>query len=433
MSKRIFTYLVVALVAVMTCGVQKAWADSDNLFALVKDASELKKGDTVVIVNKYASVALSKTQRTNNIGAADVKFLDKSMDTLTISENVQELVLEKSGNYWVFKVGNSSYLCSRDKSSSPSSYLSKKSKIDKYTTALIEISSNGYEATINFKQSSYNYVWCSSDTDTKFFACYTAKANQDIYRVYLYKKTSSQSSSTLTLDGTSATADNSTAIKSLQGKTVNVTVNRSFEGDGGWYTLCLPFALSETDISGQFQGATFEEFTSVTTDDNGNVQLNSKKVNTTKAGVPYLVKPIDGAVITSPTFTGKTIDAGQTTTVTYKANGDGDEYSFIGIYDPTDIGGDCNRFVNAKGDALVKAKEGDSKLKGLRAYFKLPSATATAKMGVEDETSAVSLPTAVAPAKPKGVYGLDGQYLGTDTKALPRGVYVVDGHKQMVK
>ena len=29
----------------------------------------------------------------------------------------------------------------------------------------------------------------------------------------------------------------------------------------------------------------------------------------------------------------------------------------------------------------------------------------------------------------KGVYNLRGQYLGTDMKALPKGIYVVDGKK----
>lgn len=221
-----------------------------------------------------------------------------------------------------------------------------------------------YQTEIALDSSGELKTWCAADD------CGDCKTLASLAQYMKYA---------LTLDGSSSTADNGTAISALQGKTADVTVNRSFVGDGGWYTLCLPFALTADDIAEQMQGATFEAFTSITTDDSGSVALNFTKVTETEAGVPYLMKPVDGVTITKPTFSGKTIDAGKQV-VTY-TDSNSNKYSFKGIYDPTTLT-DSDRFVAGSTGKELVMSDGTSSLKGLRAYFTMP-ATVDGSVGTE--------------------------------------------------
>ena len=145
---------------------------------------------------------------------------------------------------------------------------------------------------------------------------------------YIYKKASSATTTDITLDGLSAEAKNVEALNGYEGKIVDkITINRSFAADGGWYTLCLPFALTADDIKTTFKDALFNEFESVSVNAQGVAQLKFKKVTETKAGVPYMVLPRE--VVNTPVFTDKTIKetTPKTITRTCKAS-DGEQLSY---------------------------------------------------------------------------------------------------------
>lgn len=342
-------------------------------------------------------------------------------DEITINDDVQVFQLKSSSSEWLFSTGTS-YL-----GSSKENELSFYDNVDEYKKAEIIIENN--LANIYFSNGKYRIGYNSGNN---IFKLYTAT----IGNVSLYKKKQTVSSTSIILDGNSQDADNSDIIKSYLNKTVDkVTLQRSFVGDGGWYTLCLPFALTSEDIKGQFQGADFQEFTGMTLNTDNSFSLNFNKVTETKAGVPYMVRPINGSNIQNPVFTNKTIEVDQPATVTHRCeNTTSYECSFTGIFNPTDVHDRTIRFVSADGFTLNMAATNDnSKLKGFRAYVKLPSESTPAKINCVDTTNGITTAESDVRNTKPGVYDLFGRYIGPSVKGLGHGVYIVKGRKIIIK
>lgn len=398
--------------------------DDNTVFTLVRDASELKEGDVLVIVDQDAKVALSNEIST----ASSILSVGITIDgnNVIISNNdVQIFRMEGSSSGWIFSTGTS-YLGGSDKNE-----LSFYDKIDEYTKATINIQ-NGIAA-ISFN-SKYKLGYNSND---RIFRLYSAT----IGKIALYKKTSSVPGF-LILNGDTQDADNSDVIPSYLNTTVDqVTLQRTFVGDGGWYTLCLPFALTADDIATQFQGADFQKFTGVTMNADNTFNLEFRSVSQTRAGVPYLVRPIKGTKITDPVFTDKLISEAQPVTVVHALQTEPlSEYSFTGIYNSTDLftvdpsANQTIRFVNADGTQLVRPINDKTKLKATRAYVKLPSANTKAMIRHhEGETDGIQHTTSDSQSRHAGVYDLGGRYVGTSAEGLESGVYIVDGRKIMIK
>lgn len=398
--------------------------DDNTVFTLVRDASELKEGDVLVIVDQDAKVALSNEISTAS-SILSVGITIDGNNVIINNNDVQIFRMEGSSSGWIFSTGTS-YLGGSDKNE-----LSFYDKINEYTKATINIQ-NGIAA-ISFN-SKYKLGYNSSGS---IFKLYSAT----IGKIALYKKTSSVSGS-LILNGDTQDADNSDAITSYLNTTVDqVTLQRTFVGDGGWYTLCLPFALTADDIATQFQGADFQKFTGVTMNADNTFNLEFRSVSQTRAGVPYLVRPIKDTEIINPVFTDKLISAAQPVTVVYALQTEPlSEYSFTGIYNSTDLftvdssANQTIRFVNADGTQLVRPINDNTKLKATRAYVKLPSADTKAMIRHhEGETDGIQHTTSDSQSAHAGVYDLGGRYVGTSAEGLERGVYIVDGRKIMIK
>lgn len=397
-----------------------AHSQDGTVFSLVRYASELKDGDVVVIADPDAKVALGKEMNSAHNGIYSIN-IDVNGDEITINDDIQVFQLESSSSEWLFSTGTS-YL-----GSSKENELSFYDDVDEYTKADIIIKNS--LASISFSDSKNKIGYNSDD---KIFKLYTAT----IGNVSLYKKKQTVSSTSIILDGNSQNADNSDIIKSYLNKTVDqVTLQRSFVDDGGWYTLCLPFALTSEDIKGQFKGADFQEFTGMTLNTDNSFSLNFNKVTETKAGVPYMVRPINGSNIQNPVFTNKTIEVDQPATVTHRCeNTTSYECSFTGIFNPTDVHDRTIRFVSADGFTLNMAATNDnSKLKGFRAYVKLPSESTPAKINCVDTTNGITTAESDVRNTKPGVYDLFGRYIGPSVKGLGHGVYIVKGRKIIIK
>lgn len=397
-----------------------AYSQDGTVFSLVRDASELKDGDVVVIADPEAKAALGKKMNSAHDGIYSINIAVDG-DEITINDDVQVFQLESSSSEWLFSTGTS-YL-----GSSKENELSFYDDVDEYKKAEIIIENN--LANIYFSNGNYRIGYNSGN---RIFKLYTAT----IGNVSLYKKKQTMSSTSIILDGNSQNADNSDIIKSYLNKTVDkVTLQRSFVGDGGWYTLCLPFALTSEDIKGQFQDADFQEFTSMTMNADNSFSLNFNKVTETKAGIPYMVRPIKGSNIQNPVFTNKTIEVDQPATVTHRCeNATSYECSFTGIFNPTDVHDRTIRFVSADGVTLNMAATNDnSKLKGFRAYVKLPSENAPAKINCVDMTNGITTADSDVRNTKSGVYDLFGRYIGPSVKGLGHGVYIVKGRKIIIK
>ncbi len=415
------TLFLVFLIALSTAVRSQ---DDNTVFTLVRDASELKEGDVLVIVDQDAKVALSNEISTAS-SILSVGITIDGNNVIINNNDVQIFRMEGSSSGWIFSTGTS-YLGGSDKNE-----LSFYDKIDEYTKATINIQ-NGIAA-ISFN-SKYKLGYNSYD---RIFRLYSAT----IGKIALYKKTSSVLGS-LILNGDTQDADNSDVITSYLNTTVDqVTLQRTFVGDGGWYTLCLPFALTADDIATQFQGADFQKFTGVTMNADNTFNLEFRSVSQTRAGVPYLVRPIKDTEIINPVFTDKLISAAQPVTVVHALQTEPfSEYSFTGIYNSTDLftvdpsANQTIRFVNADGTQLVRPINDNTKLKATRAYVKLPSADTKAMIRHhEGETDGIQHTMSDSQSAHAGVYDLGGRYVGSSAEGLERGVYIVDRRKIMIK
>ena len=125
-----------------------------------------------------------------------------------------------------------------------------------------------------------------------------AKFTADIDGVYTFTYTTDTKKLTVTYpeiiigDG-----DNSSVLNSLNGKTVDLTVTRSF-ASGTLYTLVLPFAMDNNTVKSIF-GTSVElyDFTSLSENTSGELILGFTEQATPviAAGTPYLIKPAANA------------------------------------------------------------------------------------------------------------------------------------------
>lgn len=204
----------------------------------------------------------------------------------------------------------------------------------------------------------------------------------------------------------------------------NVTLKRTFYKDGGWNTLCLPFAVNATD----FEGAEVREVDVTQSSEN---TLVFKEATTIKAGKPYLIKwaktPNEVCNFVN-TFEGVTLVA---TATPVKVN---DAITFTGFYNKAtaDKLGASVAAIGA-GNKLFKVTSGE--MKGFRAAFVLNPATPAAgiKVVIDGTTTGIE-DLVVDGVKANGrVYNLNGQYVGNSLNGLQPGIYILNGKKVVVK
>lgn len=208
--------------------------------------------------------------------------------------------------------------------------------------------------------------------------------------------------------------DNASKIKTANNAISDVSLTRTLEANI-WNTFCVPFAFKVENSA--LAGAKVKEFDKI---DDGSTTMYMKDATYILPGRPYLVKP--DAAIVNPTFSAVAIYNEDVTKV------GNDTYTLIGTYSPKTISEDNIYGVKANG-AIAKGKK-DTTIKGLRAYFIINGNGSAAKINFgDDETTGIEnivTPTAISNQK---VYNLNGQYVGNDLKAMPKGIYIVNGKK----
>ena len=215
----------------------------------------------------------------------------------------------------------------------------------------------------------------------------------------------------VTLD---AEKDNAKNITSANNAVSDVSLIRTLEANI-WNTFCVPFAFKVENSA--LAGAKVKEFDKI-----DGTTMYMKDATYILPGRPYLVKPT--TTIENPTFSAVAIDNEDVT----KMKVGNDTYTLIGTYSPKTISEDNIYGVKANG-AIAKGKK-DTTIKGLRAYFIINGNGNEAKINFgDDETTGIEnivTPTAISNQK---VYNLNGQYVGNDLKAMPKGIYIVNGKK----
>ena len=207
--------------------------------------------------------------------------------------------------------------------------------------------------------------------------------------------------------------DNASKIKTANNAISDVSLTRTLEANI-WNTFCVPFGF-EVEKSA-LAGAKVKEFDKI-----DGTTMYMKDATYVLPGRPYLVMPAETDIV-NPTFSAVAIYNEDVTKV------GNDTYTLTGIYSPKTISEDNIYGVKANG-AIAKGKK-DTTIKGLRAYFIINGNGSAAKINFgDDETTGIEnivTPTTISNQK---VYNLNGQYVGNDLKAMPKGIYIVNGKK----
>lgn len=239
----------------------------------------------------------------------------------------------------------------------------------------------------------------------------------------------------LIIDGSSASAVNSSMINAEDGKTkLSVMLKRKFVADGGWYTLCLPFYRSWKQMRETF-GDEVEvcEFTSAEEREDGTLSITFSPVTGEYPivnGTPYLIRPSKS---TDAEIMFSNVNMHDVAPKTIEHAG----VRLIGVYDPFEM--PCNdtqyRFlVGSDGLTLDYNNVEGGKIKGTRAYFVLPSAETTVANRVALADPGPTK-TAAIPATARQNDDACHTITGIRLTKMPsqKGIYILNGRKISIR
>ncbi|KIP62231.1 hypothetical protein ST45_05535 [Prevotella pectinovora] len=243
----------------------------------------------------------------------------------------------------------------------------------------------------------------------------------------------------VTLDGN---ANNTDAINKLEvDKQYNVTLkNRTFRS-GRWYSVVLPFSVSQKQMKDVFgKDVKVLHYSDVEGTD---LNLFEHFYQMIVGGTPVLVKPakdVPNPVFNNVTLTSKKVvdieNSGFKCTGSWN-NVDFPEYSyFIDAktnsfyqYDPTKVETGTVKPHAGAFRSWIIASENASTAKQLTMHIN----------GIEEQGETTAIWNAIsgnddAEVATKGIYSLSGQKMNAaDTSSLPKGIYIVNGKKFIVK
>lgn len=244
----------------------------------------------------------------------------------------------------------------------------------------------------------------------------------------------------VTLDGN---ANNTDAINELKvGKQYNVTLNnRSFSANK-WYAVVLPFSVSQKQMKSVFgNDVKVLHYSDVEGTD---LNLFEHFYQMIVGGTPVLVKP--SVAVTNPVFNNVTLTSETVVDIEnsgFKCTGswnnvDFPEYSYFidaktnsfYLYDPTKVETNTVKpHAGAFRSWIISTSKNPSEAKQLTMHIN----------GVEDNGETTAIWNAIsgnddAATATKGIYNLSGQKMNAaDTRSLPKGIYIVNGKKFIVK
>lgn len=440
MKKKRIENLIVTLIAVFISLPTYADdnANTSNVYKLVTNVSELTTDGTLfIIANKEKGTALCKNfytfknKKDNNLVEMQPygKFfiINDKIATFKL-----EIVDKDNDKRYLFMLepykdsnGNSGYL-----SCLANYQLSLQSKSNSYIDVK-EIDNEG-KAYLRRQGPAANLGFYNNNT-IHFIYDYNKY-------VYIYKSITPS----LTLE-TSKSLSETVKDKDITGKVIpSIKIDRRFDADGGWYSICLPFSLTADDINKQFKGAEFQEFNGVEQQDK-TINLKFKKVTTTKAGKPYLIKPIKDITAADLTFINKQIEQTTPVDVSYMLGSDANKtFTFKGVFSPftansEELADKNIKFLSGEKGLDLVSPNGTGTMKCYRAYFVFPGKMSIveteAKITNHDEATAVQPVKRQEAETEHVVFSISGQKVAKVKNAslLPKGVYIINKRRIMVK
>ncbi len=162
-------------------------------------------------------------------------------------------------------------------------------------------------------------------------------------------------------------ADNAAVVAANDKRWINAILNRSLLANGEWFTLCLPFDMSDAQLTAAF-GAGYTLTMMTGAEDRGSViHLNFEDVHALEAGKAYLLRPAQDfhAGDAIPGVMLKNVDPA----ALKSAN---DYMEFQGTFSTTLLNQDNQRFVGPENLLYMPAAAGTN-MKSFRCFFTIPA------------------------------------------------------------
>lgn len=209
-----------------------------------------------------------------------------------------------------------------------------------------------------------------------------------------------------------------------------------------WNAICLPFSMTEQQVRNAFgEDARIAEFKKV--DESGKKAVASFGMHYYQlitAGKPCLIKP--SQVSDTYTISGVTIDAEKALTIVDSNK----KFDFVGTYARTTMPANSH-FLGSNDGKLYYITAGKD-ISGLKAFLKPADNNSGAKLSIafdstvndqDNNTTGIEAikdyteQDAANSSANKGIYNINGQFMGTNPAILPQGIYVKNGKKFIVK
>lgn len=413
-------------------------ANTSNVYKLVTNVSELTTDGTLfIIANKESKKALCKNFYKLNRGVDNLEEMQPYGDFFIINEKIATFKLDiiKSGYRFQlepYENPDQGFLACNNKNRFWLQSIGK-------ATMTIKIMNKGGNVKVKRTETPYSFLEINDKNNNLIqFEDYHYKG------VYIYKQLPLSITPSLTLE-TSKSLSETVKDKDITGKVIpNIKIDRSFDADGGWYSICLPFSLTADDINKQFKGAEFQEFNGVEQQDK-TINLKFKKVTTTEAGKPYLIKPIKDITAADLTFNNKLIEQTTPVDVNHKLDSDANKtFTFKGVFSPftansEELADKNIKFLSGEKGLDLVSPNGSGTMKCYRAYFVFPGkkgiVETEAKITNHDEATAVQPVKRQEAETEHVVFSIFGQKVAKVKNAsqLPKGVYIINKKRIMVK
>lgn len=256
---------------------------------------------------------------------------------------------------------------------------------------------------------------------------------------FCFDRDASYAATDVTLDGN---ANNTDAINKLKvGNQYNVTLNNRTFRSGRWYSVVLPFSVSQKQMKDVFgNDMKVLHYSDV---DGTDLNLFEHFYQMIVGGTPVLVKPSKD--VTNPAFNNVTLTSKKVVDIEntgFKCTGswnnvDFPKYSYF-------IDASTNSFYLYDPDKVetTQVPHAGAFRSWIISTSSNPAAAAQLTMhinGIEEQGETTAIWNAIsgnddAEVASKGIYSLSGQKMNAaDTRSLPKGIYIVNGKKFIVK
>lgn len=218
--------------------------------------------------------------------------------------------------------------------------------------------------------------------------------------------------------------DENVAPEALTTGTQDVVLN--YTAKAGWNTIALPFSVSDLSVFGT--GAKAYELKGYQEG-----ALKFSPATTLEAGKPYVLY-VETPAEANGNYSFEAVDITATEPAAMKFNG----AKFVSTYAPMAAGTMAGKYGVVPTTGKIQKGSANASLKGFRAYFTLPDNAANARIVIDgEEVTSISAIDAIGQDNAP-VYDLSGRKVSVSSissvsSVLPKGIYIVNGKKMVVK